>query len=210
MLAGSCAILAAAGCTRTADAPAPAPAQAVYVAQLNALNSSVTGSETTGEAKFEVHGDQLTISVQVTGAPPGITHWQHFHGFTDSRAAACATQDDDVNADGIVDLIETEKASGTTMVPFDNAPAAMDVAHGSYPQASADGSYTYSQTVSLSELSAAFDKAFPGQQIDLDRRVVYIHGVPEDTQLPATVASLGPIPASVTLPIACGVIARVR
>jgi hypothetical protein len=33
---------------------------------------------------------------------------------------------------------------------------------------------------------------------------VYIHGVPSATQLPSSVASLGPIPAQVTLPIACG------
>ncbi|MCC6560573.1 MAG: hypothetical protein IT478_04385 [Xanthomonadales bacterium] len=79
--------------------------------------------------------------------PSDITHWQHFHGFTDARAAACLTEKDDANADGI---------------------------------------------------------------IDLDRRVVFIHGVPGDTRLPSTVASLGPIPASVTLPIACGVIKRIK
>lgn len=50
---------------------------------------------------------------------------------------------------------------------------------------------------------------FPGQQLDLARRVVFIHGLPVDTKLPTSVASLGPIPAQVTLPIACGKIERV-
>lgn len=199
-----------AGAGQAAAADAPAAANAVYLAHLSALNASVTGSNTTGEAKFEVRGDNLLITVKVDGAPPDITHWQHFHGFTDARAATCPTERDDVNADGIVDLIEAGKESGTTMVPFDNAPAAMDVAHGTYPRASADGSYNYSQMVPLKDLSAAFGKAFAGQQIDLDRRVVFIHGVPGDTHLPSTVASLGPIPASVTLPIACGVIKRIE
>lgn len=44
--------------------------------------------------------------------------------------------------------------------------------------------------------------------LDLDHRVVFIHGVLPITQLPASVASLGPIPAHTTLPIACGRIER--
>lgn len=179
-------------------------ASATYVAHLAPLNTSVTGSETTGTASFAIKGDNLVISVKVKGAPADTVHWQHFHGFLDGHAASCATQDADTNGDGIVDISETESASGTTMVPFDGEPAAMDVAHGTYPEANADGSYTYHQSVPLKQLNAAFDKAFPGQKLDLDKRVVYIHGVPSSTKLPSTVASLGPIPADVTLPIACG------
>jgi hypothetical protein len=33
---------------------------------------------------------------------------------------------------------------------------------------------------------------------------VFIHGVPSTTTLPASAASLGKIPAQVTVPIACG------
>jgi Cu/Zn superoxide dismutase len=200
-------VFAVAGSTLAASAHNHS--DSVYVAHLMPLNTQATGTQTTGEARFEVKGNQLVITVKVKGAPPGITHWQHFHGFKDNRAATCATQADDVNGDGIVDLIETGKASGTTMVPFDNAPAAMDVAHGTYPKASTNGTYSYRQVVPLKVLSAAFGKAFDGQSLDLDHRVVYIHGVPSTTKLPSTVASLGPIPASVTLPIACGKIERV-
>src|SRR5699024_4951933 len=114
----------------------------------------------------------------------------------------------DANHDGIVDLIETGKASGTTMVPLITHPASMNIAHGTYPKANADGDYTYHATVSLKALQAAFAKAFPGQKLDLTKRVVYVHGVPSSTRLPSTVASLGPIPAQVTLPIACGRIER--
>lgn len=194
------------GSMKTATARAP---DAVYVAHLTALNPAAAGSATTGEARFESNGDNLLISVNVRGAPAGIVHWQHFHGFKDGHDASCATARDDANGDGIVDLIETGKASGTTMVPFDNAPAQMDVAHGTYPTAGSDGSYSYRQTVSMKDLSAAFGKAFGGPLL-LERRVVYIHGVPSHTKLPSSVASLGPIPASTTLPIACGKIVRVR
>lgn len=184
-------------------------AHAVYVAHLHAMNTGVTGAPTTGEARFTVEGDKLTIQVKVKGAPPDTVHWQHFHGFTDGHAATCPTAAADANHDGIVDLIETGKASGTTMVPFITDPASMDVAHGTYPTADAHGDYSYQETVSLRALDAAFAKAFPGQKLDLAKRVVYIHGVPSSTRLPSTVASLGPIPAQVTLPIACGRIERV-
>lgn len=186
------------------------PTSVVYVAHLHPMNSKVTGFQTTGEAKFSIAGDELTVSVTAHGLPPNIVHWQHFHGFADNRAATCPTSAADVNGDGIIDLIETEPASGTTMVPFTDDPVAMDVAHGTYPKASAAGTYTYRQTVSLKGLTAAFAKAFNDQALDLDRRVVFIHGVIPTRKLPASVASLGPIPADVTLPIACGTIEQVK
>jgi hypothetical protein len=178
----------------------------VYVAQLQPMNAKATGHRTTGEARFTVKGDSLTISVKVKDAAPRVIHWQHFHGFKDGREASCAAQGADKNRDGIVDLIETEPASGTTMVPFIDDPVSMNVAEGMYPKASAKGTYEYRQTVSLAALNAAFAKAFDGAKLDLDRRVVLIHGTPNT--LPSSVASLGPIPAQVTLPIACGTIER--
>lgn len=181
-----------------------------YVAKLEPMNATPTHHETTGTAKFEVHGDKLTITVTVKGAAPNMIHWQHFHGFKTDAAAECASQAADTNSDGFVDLIETEPASGTTMVPFDDKPAAMDVAHGAYPKTDAHGNYKYRKVVSLKALTAAFAKAFDGQKLDLDKRVVLIHGVPADTKLAATVQSLGPIPAHVTLPIACGKIERLN
>lgn len=202
-------VAAALALAATTPGAAATPAQTVYVAHLHAMNTGVTHTKTAGEARFVVDGDSLAITIKVHGAPPDTVHWQHFHGFADGQAAHCPGPSADANHDGIVDLIETGKASGTTMVPFTTDPAGMDVAHGTYPSADAHGDYTYHATVSLKALDAAFAKAFPGQKPDLAKRVVYIHGVPAATKLPGSVASLGPIPAQVTLPIACGRIERV-
>jgi len=182
----------------------------VYIAHLQPLNSKTTGKQTAGIARFTVRGDSLTISINVRNAPADMTHLQHFHGFTDGRDAACATQDADANHDDVVDLMETEPMSGTTMVPFTDDPVSMVVVTDAYPKADASGSYQYSKTVSLSALEKAFTEKFSGQQLALDHRVVYIHGVPADTKLPSTAASLGTIPAQVTLPIACGKIEAVN
>ncbi len=199
----------------TTGLPAVAGAQddgsnAAYVAHLSALNTPVTGSKAVGEATFTIKGDSLTIAVNASGLPKDIEHWQHFHGFTDGRQAACPTQAADANGDGIIDVVETGATAGTTMVPFSGDPVSMDVPHGTYPKASATGTLQYKETVSLSALQAAFGKAFDGQKLDLDRRVVFIHGVPAASKLKASVASLGPIPAQVTLPIACGEITRAK
>jgi hypothetical protein len=202
----ACSPLALAGTPVTAD-----DSQAtVYAAKLHPVNTKVTGLETAGEARFSVDGDTLTITISAQKLPPDIVHWQHFHGFKDNRAAACPTEAADVNHDGIIDLIETEPTAGTTMVPFDADPVAMDIAGGTYPKAGADGTFQYKQTVSLKALDAAFAKAFADKALDLDRRVVFVHGILESAKLPTSVASLGPIPARVTLPIACGEIKRVQ
>lgn len=178
---------------------------AVYAADLQPLNASVTGDKTTGHARFVVDGDTLAITINVRHAAPNIEHWQHFHGFKNGDAAQCPSASADKNDDGLVDLIETHPYTGVTMVPFDDDPAAMDVAHGTYPTASSDGNYTYHQEVSIKKLKSNFDKP-----LDLANRVVYIHGVPDDSDLPDSVQSLGPIPAHVTLPIACGNIHKVE
>src|SRR6185437_1683424 len=127
-----------------------------------------------------------------------------------TRDATCPTGAADVNHDGIIDLVETEPTAGTTMVPFDEDPVAMDIGGGTYPKAGADGTFKYQKTVSLKALDAAFAKAFGDKGLDLDRRVVFVHGILESTELPASVASLGTVPARVTLPIACGEIRRVQ
>jgi hypothetical protein len=141
--------------------------------------------------------------------PPNIEHWQHFHGFADGHAAACPTAAADLNGDGYIDIHETEPAAGTTMVPFNDDPVAMDIPTHTYPHATADGSFVYEKTVSLAALQASFGKKF-GASIDLDHRVVQVHGVFDRPALPATVASLGPIPSRVTIPLACGKIERVQ
>jgi hypothetical protein len=186
-------------------------ADMTYMAALAPLNSAVTGSSASGEALFMISGDQLTIKITVKGVPPDTEHWQHFHGFAEGdRASTCPVASTDANGDGIVDLIETEPLAGTTMVPFNADPVSMDIPQDTYPTAGADGTYTYEKTVSLKALESAFAKQFPGQQLDLDRRVVFLHGVPASTTLPDSVASLGDIPAQVTIPIACGEIVKIE
>lgn len=193
-----------------APAAAQHPARADYVAHLTPLNENVSGHRSTATATFEIRGDSMTIDVAARGVLADMAHLQHIHGFTDSRVSACPTMAQDKNGDGIIDLMETEPVAGTTMVPLTANPVSMAIVVNTYPTSSANGTYHYRKTVSLSALETAFGKAFDGQHLDLAKRVVFIHGIPSSTKLPSTVASLGDIPAQVTIPIACGRIERVK
>ncbi|MBU6529040.1 hypothetical protein OGR47_18985 (plasmid) [Methylocystis sp. MJC1] len=187
-----------------------ATVDATYKAELLPLNEKMTGSDARGDATFTISGDRLTIRVTAKGVAPEMEHLQHFHGFnTGDRTSRCPSSRDDKNGDGVIDMVETEPVAGTTMVPFHDDPASMTIVNDTYPKAGSNGSYSYEKTVSLKALEAAFAKKFPGQQLDLDQRVVFLHGVSTATKLPATVASLDDIPAQVTLPIACGPIRKI-
>src|SRR6185312_4760388 len=191
-------LTALAGATLVADA---ANTGVTYKAELSPLNEKAAGSAASGEATFTISGDRLTIRVTAKGVPPNMEHLQHFHGFADGdRISRCPSARDDTNRDGIIDIVETEPVAGTTMVPFDNDPVGMSMVNDTFPRAGAHGSYSYEKTVSLKALEAAFTKKFSGQKLDLGRRVVFLHGFPASTKLPATVASLDDVPAQVVLP----------
>ena len=180
-----------------------------YKAHLTALNADQIGWAAEGDATFEVVGDNLEVHIKMNGVPATIEHWEHFHGFPDATNATCITPDLDANKDGFLDLGETEPVSGTTMVPFNDKPEEMNIPTHTYPHASAMGDFEYSKVVPLKQLSETFGKVYQGGLIDLDKRVIYVHGVPSDFGLPATVGSLGTVPSHVTIPIACGKIEKV-
>lgn len=179
-----------------------------YTAELTALNSEVTDSETSGEAEFKVSNGTMHVTIDVKDAPADMQHWQHFHGFPDGSEANCATENSDENDDDIIDVVETEESSGTTMVPFNENPADMDLGDDTYPEADEDGNYHYEADIPMDKLTEAFADAFDGGEINLDKRVLYIHGVPDDANLPESVESIEDIPSEVTIPIACGKIEK--
>ncbi|MFB9770508.1 hypothetical protein [Lactiplantibacillus modestisalitolerans] len=182
----------------------------VYQAKLVSLNEQAIGTAAHGSAVLVVNGDQLVVTIEMFDTPANQQHWEHFHGFPDGRSAAIATMAQDANHDGFVDLPETEPVSGTTMVPFNDQPEAMDIPNDKYPVADANGHFAYTKIVPLAQLSAEFKKAFNDSELDLDKRVIYIHGVAPELDLPATVAgAVGHYDQHVTLPIAVGKIEAV-
>lgn len=193
----------------TEETTAKKAEKVIYQADISPLNAEFIGTETQGTAEFIIVGKVMKVTIDIKGAPANMAHWQHFHGFEDGSLADCATADADKNDDGIVDVVETEEVSGTTMVPFNENPAEMEVGADSYPKTDADGNYHYEVEIPMKNLKAAFADAFGDNGLQLENRVLYIHGVPNDTELPESVSSIADIPGQVTIPIACGKIEKI-
>ena len=134
---------------------------------------------------------------------------QHFHGFKDGSDATCAGVEQDANNDGIIDLLETRPVSGVTLVPFHDDPASLKIKTHTYPKADAEGRIMYVKTVSTSALESAMQQKYGISEMEWEKRVIYLHGVPEDTELPESVQSLPDVPAHITLPVSCGPIQRI-
>ncbi|QNQ81585.1 hypothetical protein FP435_08035 [Lactobacillus sp. PV037] len=182
-----------------------------YIADIKPLNEDKIGSVSHGTAEFTETDNTLHIHVEMFDTPKNIEHWEHFHGFPDGKDASVPTSAADTNHDGYIDLPETEPFSGTTMVPLDNAPHKMNIPHDGYPVADENGHYEYEVDVPLSELKVSFKKAFNTDNLDLDKRVVYVHGVPESMPLPDTVkGTVMSYDPHTTLPIAAGKIRKVE
>ncbi|WP_412989941.1 hypothetical protein ACLJJ6_02880 [Pediococcus siamensis] len=180
-----------------------------YVAKIVSLNAAAIGTKAHGTAEFIQNDDTLEIKIEMFDTPANTQHWEHFHGFPDGKDAQIATMDQDVNHDGFVDLPETEPVSGTTMVPFDDAPHQMNIPNDNYPVSDEHGHFSYQMRVPLAALRKKFKEVFGTDDLQLEKRVIYVHGVPESLQLPKTVAGeVGSYDAHVTLPIAVGKIEK--
>lgn len=182
----------------------PAAAQdATYTGTIDPVNGAETRQNPIGDVRISREGDTYTISLTVDGLSPGM-HLAHIHGFPggDPQEATCAGPAADANGDDFVDLIETRDLSGVTMIPLTDDPASLSLQSESYPAASDAGEVRFETTVEASALEEALQAEFSTPPA-LERRVVYIHGVPEDLPLPDSVRSLEDVPARVTLPVAC-------
>ena len=157
----------------------------------------------TGRVTLTPEGDRLTMRLEAENVPPGM-HLAHIHGFAkpEPADAVCPGKTADSNQDGYVDLIETRKQAGITMIPFTDAPTSLQIQSHSYPTATERGQLSYERTVRLADLRRAVEAKF-GTPLALEKRVVFIHGAPEGIELPDSVQSLEGVPASVTIPIAC-------
>lgn len=177
-----------------------------YVVKLQPVNSELTQGAAQGLGVLVSSGGELNVAMTMRTVPPGIMHLQHFHGFVGDQDAVCPTSDADANGDGIVDLIEATEVGGRTLIPLNGDPANLIILSETYPIADDMGSYVYTATIDLSELQSAIEETYGISSLDLERRTIFVHSVPQATDLPHSVQSLPDVPAHLTVPIACGVV----
>jgi hypothetical protein len=175
----------------------------VYVALLRPMNTRVSGGPVRGIAVVRVDGDRIDVTTLASGLSPGEPHMQHIHGFVSGDLAACPAQIADANKDGVIDVLEGLPYYGPILVPLDSDLS--DLGAQTYPTPSAAGVLRYEQRGSVSAIEAAL-----GAPLELERRVVALHGIPPATELPATTGTLPGMPPQLTVPVACGELVRVR
>ena len=173
-------------------------AEGNYRAILRPFNNHLSGFLPTGFAEISIMGDNVTMKTMLDD-DARVIHMQSIH--TNTR---CPNASDDKNGDGYVDINEAYAVVGNVLVPLDSDLNNQALGAGMYPMG---GGYTYVEAASLKNLESDV-KSRTGQNLNLGGRVVLMHGVNANTQVPSTFATLEGMTQQASAPIACGVIYR--
>lgn len=185
-----------------------------YLAVFETVNPQIT-SKITGAFTFsrEKDIDEVVGDVRITNAGPGLLHSQNVR-----LGTRCPTANDDTNADGIIDAQEGEAVYGGIYFPLDGDLSSQASHDGEFPVGDVYGNYIWARMTSftkfISDLRSpkqddGYFRLAEKEPMDLEGRVVVIHGVDAASGLPATVRSVGRFANHQSLPIACGVIGKV-
>ena len=170
-----------------------------YRALLRPFNNHLNGFLPTGVAEIEVRGDQISVKTLLDD-DGRVMHMQSVH--IGNRCPI--TGRDDKNGDTYVDIKEMEAITGKVLFPLDGNLNSAEEGAGQYP---VGRGFTYIKTASLSKLEGDV-KSRTGQNLNLEGRVVVIHGVDPRTQIPDTFAVIDNLTKQASAPIACGILKR--
>ena len=185
-----------------------------YLAVFNTINLKVTG-KLTGAFTFsrEKEVDELVGDVRLTNAGPNLLHSQYVR-----LGSRCPIPEDDTNKDGHIDAAEGEAVYGKVFFPLDGDLTSQSSHDGEFPVGDVYGNYIYSKvtlfSTFISDMRSAqandgYHKLKDREPLNIEGKVVVVHGVDMAAELPATVGTINRIVPYQTLPIACGVIKKV-
>lgn len=171
-----------------------------FTANLTPLNGDLSFRPVHGSVAIQVEDGQISVRIDAEGLEPGIPHPQHIHG--KMGVGSCPDASDDQNGDGVIDVVEGLPDYGGILVTLDS-----DLTNGAttevdgLPKANRAGVIHYRQTADLSAVEAGASR-----NLNLEQRHIVLHGVDPDLQDTALsdAASIGDLPAWLTLPVACG------
>lgn len=185
-----------------------------YLAVFEPLNHQITG-KITGAFTFarDKVEDELVGDVRITNAGPKLIHAQYVRA-----GKRCPDAKDDTNGDGIIDAREGEAVYGKVLFPLDGDLSSQSSHDGEFPVGDNYGNYIYSRvtkfTTFIKDMRArssddGYVKLSADEPLDINGRVVVIHGVDPASDLPVTVSTIGRVSSYQSLPIVCGVIWKV-
>lgn len=170
-----------------------------------------------GAAGVERDNDRFSAYVRLKYGPKDIEHTQAI--YTGRR---CPNINDDLNKDAYIDIKEALIAIGKITIPLDDNIESQEEGQYQYPRGDVNtGKYYYERTASFERMFADLKSedtdaedniikipeddglTFPG-------RVVLIQGASEKKELPETVASFEGVSPYKTIPVACGILWKVK
>lgn len=169
-----------------------------------------------GMAGVQRTGDTFEAMVNLKYAPRGVVLKPAIY-----TARRCPNINDDLNKDAYIDINEARRAIGKITIPFDGD---LDSQMGGYRQfaaSGADGKYAYHQTASFERMfsdlqgvdedpSDELIKIPENDGLTFPGRIVLIQGVADSVPLPETVGTADGDSAHESLPVACGVLWKVK
>lgn len=161
-------------------------------------------------------GDSFKASVKLKYGPKSTPHIQAI--YTGRR---CPGISDDLNKDAFIDMKEALVAIGQITIPLDSNLDSQTEGGSQYPMGDEKGKYFYEAQASFERMFADLkteDKDPSDNIIKLEAndgltfpgRVVLIQGVSESMKLPATVKAPDGQDLHKSLPVACGIIWKVK
>jgi hypothetical protein len=185
------------------------PLEGKYESLLRPLNTSASGYIPSGRALITIENETLSV-VSYLEDDSKVIHIQDVY-----EGTRCPTLSDDQNGDGLIDIVEMKAATGKALIPLDGDLHSQAEGQDSYPVGT---SYTYEKTAEVSKViedlraealaETSFVKLAPEAALNLEGRVVVVHGTANLARVPETVQTEGNRPRNVTLPITCGVLKR--
>lgn len=183
-----------------------------YDAILRPLNTSVSGFIPSGRTIIEVKEGDFTV-ISYLEDDSRVMHIQSIH-----EGVRCPTLQDDANKDGFIDAVEMKKATGNVLVPLDGDLNSQMAGQDFYPSGK---TFTYNESASAETLlqdlytkdlptNSSLVKLQAGAPLNLEGRVVIIHGTAELARVPESVKTMNNLPRNVSIPITCGVIKRIN
>lgn len=190
----------------------------VFAAALQGLNIDANdGKEADGMAVVVIEDGNITIWMRVDGLAGDSEHRAMIY-----TGDTCPDpEQDDRNNDGTIDITEVIPTLGAVLIPIDTNLA--EQMAGNAPKSNSSGLLVYQSQASYDALLADLQQPDPnprdpvikltqGQTLDLEGLVLVVHGVGTDRtgRVPDTANTLLGLPATATLPVACGTLQRVQ
>jgi len=182
-----------------------------YNAYLRSVNPKLGKHE--GWARFSILDDQFWARLKITGPYDKQTiHPQYI-----TMGGNCPSLADDLNRDGIIDILEIIKVTGPLLLPLDGNINTRLSGIDNFLKIKKQGFYFYSKSSSLKRMLADLRRpsffppgimlSLPSQEdLLLHKRIVMVMGISEDIRLPTSIGTIAGLPTHYTIPIACGVI----